>query len=171
MGRGEARWLGPRGQDAGEADCAHRPRGEALNLYLDTSALLKLHVDEEGSPLIRHSVEAATLVGTSAIAYVEARAALARRRRSGHLSSQSHRIVLRALDADWQRYIRLEVTEDLIHEAATIAEHYALRAYDAIHLASAVLLSRRLGGETMFASWDDALDAAAAREGLRRLRG
>jgi uncharacterized protein len=115
-------------------------------------------------------VEAATLVGTSAIAYVEARAALARRRRSGHLSSQPHRTVLRALEADWQRYIRLEVTEDLIHEAATIAENYALRAYDAIHLASAVLLSRRLG-ETMFASWDDALDAAAVREGLRRLRG
>jgi predicted nucleic acid-binding protein len=116
-------------------------------------------------------VEAATVVGTSAIAYVEARAALARRRRSGHLSARSQRIVLRALDADWLRYLRLEVTEDLIHEAATIAEHHALRAYDAIHLASAVLLSRRLGGATMFASWDDALDAAAAREGLRRLRG
>ena len=104
------------------------------------------------------------------IAYVEARAALARRRHAGDLSPADHRRVVEDLDNDWERYIRLEVTEGLLREAAGVADQHRLREYDAIHLASAMLLRARAGGETTFASWDDVLDAAAAREGFPLLR-
>ena len=43
-----------------------------MRLYLDASALVKLYVDEEGSPLVRGAVERAGVVSTSAITYVEA---------------------------------------------------------------------------------------------------
>ncbi len=46
-------------------------------LYLDTSALVKLYVSEEGSEIVRGAVESAGRVATSRIAYAEARAALA----------------------------------------------------------------------------------------------
>jgi predicted nucleic acid-binding protein len=62
--------------------------------------------------------------------------------------------------------VRLEVTNELIREAAALADRYPLRAYDAIHLASAVIARRRLGDDLVFACWDDALSAAASREGL-----
>lgn len=128
-------------------------------------------MDEEGSARVRARVAVADLVATSLIAYVEARAALARRRHAGDLSPADHRRVVRDLDDDWERYVRLEVTERLVHDAAGLADRHRLRAYDALHLASA----RALGGDradpTVFASWDDALDAAAAREGFRVLRG
>jgi hypothetical protein len=58
----------------------------------------------------------------------------------------------------------------MLIDAARLAEVHRLRAYDAVHLASAVILARRPGGETLFVSWDDQLDAAAAREGLRLVR-
>jgi predicted nucleic acid-binding protein len=105
-------------------------------------------------------------VATSSIAYVEARAALARRRRAGDLTPGEHRRLVGELDSDWERYIRLEVTSELIRVAAALADRYPLRAYDAIHLASAVTARRRLGDDLVFACWDDALSAAASREGL-----
>jgi predicted nucleic acid-binding protein len=141
-----------------------------VNLYLDTSALVKLYVAEEGSPLCRKAVADARLVSTSAVAYVEARDSFARKRRERTLSPAAHRRLVRTLDGDWGRYLRIEASEALIHEAASMADRLHLRAYDAIHLASAVLLKNRLAEEVVFASWDHALQTAARREGLRRLQ-
>ena len=140
-----------------------------MNLYLDTSALVKLYIAEEGSPLARAAVGDARLVATSVVAYVEARAAFARRRREHALSSAAHRRLVHTLDTDWGRYLRIEASEALIHEAAALAERHRLRGYDAIHLASALLLKSRLPEAVVFSSWDLTLQAAARREGLRRL--
>lgn len=171
MGGGAApRFCSP-GEGSREVDLRDGDRGPALTLYLDTSALLKLHVDEDGSTLVRASVREATPISTSQIAYVEARAALARRRHARELSPANHRRVLRDFEADWERYLRLDVTEDLLRAAAAVAESHRLRAYDAIHLASAILLRARSDGEVVFGSWDLALDTAAAREGFTLLRG
>jgi len=140
-----------------------------VNLYLDTSALVKLYVAEEGSPLCRQAVADARLVSTSAVAYVEARAAFARKRRERALSPAAHRGLVRALNGDWGRYLRIEASDALIHEAASMADRHRLRGYDALHLASAVLLRNRLAEEVIFSSWDRTLEAAARREGLRSL--
>jgi uncharacterized protein len=66
--------------------------------------------------------------------------------------------------------VRVDVTDRLVHEAADLAETHRLRAYDALHLASALALRRQMDGPPMFASWDDDLDATARREGLPLLR-
>jgi len=66
--------------------------------------------------------------------------------------------------------VRIDVNEGLATRAAHLAETHRLRAYDAIQLASGLLFAERLGDDTLFGSWDDTLDAAAAREGLRLLR-
>ena len=141
-----------------------------MNLYLDTSALVKLYVEEEGSDKVREAVAGAETVATSAIAYVEARAAFARRRRERQLSRSDYHHTARELEADWEHYLLLEVTNSLIRRAADLAEAHALRAYDAIHLASAKLLRERVQGPILFASWDADLLAAAGREGLNLLR-
>ena len=140
-----------------------------MRLYLDTSALVKLYVEEDGSGAVRRAVGQSRPVATSAVAYVEARAAFSRRRNEGHLTAAEHRRVVRDLDADWDRFLRLEVTEPLIREAADLAEAHRLRAYDAIHLASARVMKERLGGTVLFASWDTHLERAAAREGLEKI--
>lgn len=137
-----------------------------MRLYLDTSALVKLYVEEEGSASVRQAVERAEMVATSAIAYVEARAAFSRRHRERRLSSSDYRRMIREFDADWQHYISLEVTDSLIRKAAELAGTHALRAYDAIHLASAKLLRERLKEPVLFSSWDSDLVAAARREDL-----
>ena len=115
-----------------------------MRLYLDTSALVKLYVDEEGSSVVRSAVDQARQISTSAIAYVEARAAFVRRRHEGGLLAGEYRRIIRDLDDDWARYLVVEVTDSLIRESARLAETHRLRAYDAVHLASATAVHGRL---------------------------
>jgi predicted nucleic acid-binding protein len=130
---------------------------------------VKLYVDEEGAGTVRDAAHRAEIVATSALAYVEARAAFARRRHEGGLSASEHRRIARDLDRDWPRYLTLEVVTSLIREAARLAEAHRLRAYDAIHLASATSMQREIGRAVVFASWDAALEGAARRERLEPL--
>jgi predicted nucleic acid-binding protein len=141
-----------------------------LNLYLDTSALVKLYVEEDGSPAVREAVANAESVATAALAYVEARAAFARRHREKRLSPDDYRRTVQELETDWEHYLLLEITSGLIKTAAALAANHALRAYDAIHLAAAKLLRARLQGPILFACWDGHLSAAARREGLALVR-
>ena len=135
-----------------------------MNLYLDTSALVKLYVVEEGAEIVKSLVRDADLAATSALAYAEARAAFARRYREGELARADYRRVVKALEADWRRLLRVQVVEPLIREAARIIDKYGLRAYDAIHLASALELRRGLQAPVTFACWDSQLSRAARRE-------
>lgn len=141
-----------------------------MKLYLDTSALVKLYVEEEGAPVVRNAVAQAELVATAAIAYVEARAAFVRRRHEGGLLTAEYRRIIRDVDSDWARYLVVEVTDSLIRDAARLAEAHRLRAYDAIHLASAAAVHDRLAEPIMFASWDAGLEKVARREGFESLR-
>jgi predicted nucleic acid-binding protein len=141
-----------------------------VKLYLDTSALVKLYVDEEGSPSVRGALDQADFIATSAIAYLEAQAAFFRRRREKGLSAREYRRIIQGLDADWTHYLVLEVTQSLIRDSARFAEVYALRASDAVHLASAVALRSALVEPVAFASWNLALERAAKKAGLKPLR-
>ena len=158
------------GQDPRQTDFRYRDRGAPLILYVDTSALLKVYIDEEGSALVRERVDQATRLVTSALTYVEARSALARRRRASDLRPADYRRTIREFEEGWQRYFRLEVSDAVLSEAARLADEHLLRAYDAIHLGSALLLRSQLQAAVTVLSWDDDLDAAAAREGFGVLR-
>ena len=138
-------------------------------LYLDTSALVKLYVDEEGTATVQDLVTTAELVGTSTIAYVEARAALARRQREDCFSKTSLRRIVHDLDRDWDHYLLIDISDPLIRRASGLAETRRLRAYDAVHLASACLLNDRLPNAVGFTCWDVDLNAAASQEGLKIL--
>ncbi len=51
--------------------------------YLDTSALVKLYVQEEGSDQVSSLVDCSIVIATCKIAFAEARAAFARSYREG----------------------------------------------------------------------------------------
>lgn len=136
-------------------------------LYLDTSALVKVYVEEEGSALVRGLIAGASLVATSRIAYAEARAALARASREGALTETDYRDSITHLKADWPSYFVLEVTEQAVQLAGELAERHRLRGFDSLHLASAVLLTRRVKDCVTFACWDTRLWEAAKSEGFQ----
>jgi len=122
--------------------------------YLDTSALVKLYVREEGSEAVRELVDAVAVVATAKVAYAEARAALARGFREGLLEARDYRLVVAALQDDWARYLALELSDPLIWLAGELAEKHRLRGFDAVHLAAAVTLQARVKGRVVVACWD-----------------
>ena len=134
-------------------------------LYLDTSALVKVYVEEDGSEAVAVALEGAEAACTVRISYTEARAAFARHRREGALTPADLRRVVRALDEDWPTFQVVEASDGLVRRAGALAERHALRAHDAIQLAAALEL-RRGGVSPEFACFDVALLRAARRERL-----
>lgn len=136
--------------------------------YFDSSALVKLVIDEHGSEQAAQLWDGADAVLTSRVAHPEVRAALAAAQRGGRLSAQAHR----QSKADWEELhqaLRLvEVTPQLETDAADLAEQHALSGFDAIHLASALTIAMT---PVVVATWDARLHQAAQAVGLATLPG
>lgn len=137
-----------------------------MNLYLDTSALVKLYIDETGSGQVKMAVNQAEVVATSLLAYVEARSAFARKYREGGISLKEYHYIIESFDGDWERYYAIKVSEKIVKAAATVAERNALRALDALHLASAKALTELASIHITFLGADRQLIEAARAEGL-----
>ena len=133
-----------------------------MNLYLDTSSLVKLYVEEEGSDAIRQLVEEAEWVATSVLSYTEARSAFARQVREGRLTREGHKENREDLERDWSHLLALDLVEPIWREAAVLAETYALRALDSLHLASYLFLMQENPHVPIrFSSFDERLNEAA----------
>ncbi len=141
-------------------------------LYFDTSALVKLYVDETGSDWVRQIYHRpAFQIAFSHIGMVEAASALARRRRMQEISeAQQKRLFKKLLFDVQQRFTIQAVTDDILRIAAHLTQQHPLRGYDAVHLATALELNRVLTANRLpavtFVSADDKLNAAARSEGL-----
>ena len=129
--------------------------------YVDTSSLLKLLVDEEGSDHVGWLWDTAEVVASVSLVVVEACAALAAAERGARLTAAEHRRAKTELDVLVAELTIVGVTEDLVVQAAGLAHSEALRGYDAVHLAAALTV-----GADVLTSADSALCAAAERCGL-----
>lgn len=131
-------------------------------VYFDASALVKLIVSEDGSDLAEALWDGSDLSATNRLSAVEVRAAVAAARRQGRVEAAAPAIAER-----WAGLAETLTLIDpdplLIADACRVAERYALRALDAIHLASALLLAEV---PLVVASWDRRLRAAALESGL-----
>lgn len=135
-------------------------------IYLDTSSLVKIYVDELGSAKVKEFVDSASVVSTSKVAYAEARAAFARKHKEGGFSLNTLQKIVEDLNRDWESYFVIEVTDGLIRSSGDLAGKYLLRGFDSIHLASAVNLKAKTGKEVYFSSNDLKLNKAAEKEGF-----
>lgn len=141
--------------------------------YMDTSALVKRYVDEVGSDWVRATLGQSPPPSVIVVhlVIVEMTSALARRRREGILTPVEYAQVQAAFQSDCLSEYRIVTAVDgIIDEATRLLERYSLRAYDAVHLAAAVVANRHLLADGLapliFLSADDHLNAAASAEGL-----
>ena len=107
-----------------------------MTVYLDTSDLVKLYVDEPHAEAIRALVAQASVVATSVIAFAEARATFARRRWERLMTASETSAAVRQLDADWPRFVAIVADDELGRAAGQLAERHGVRGCDAVHLAS-----------------------------------
>jgi uncharacterized protein len=137
-----------------------------LIIYLDTSSLVKLYVEEDHADKVREWVEEAELAGTCRVAYPETISALDKRFRSGDLSKQDYEFLIDAFSKDWRHFVVLDFNEI---ESAGLVRKYGLRGFDAVHLSSAIMMRRDADLDLCFSCFDEKLNKAATAEGLEVL--
>ena len=94
-------------------------------------------------------------------------ASMYRKKREADLSDSLIRKIVHLFHQDWQSFIRVEINDELNAYIDRVVERYPLRGFDAIHLASAMLVHERLPEDLVFACFDDRLTRAARSEGLK----
>lgn len=129
----------------------------------DSSALVKLLVDEPGSDLAERLWNEADTVAASRLASPEVSAALSAARRAGRLDETSEQKARRAWSSYWTAIDVIELTAAVATDAADLAERLRLGGADAVHVASARTLS---ASDLILVSWDRRLSTAAFEVGL-----
>lgn len=142
-----------------------------VNHYLDTSAMLKQYVDEPGSEWLCARITSATSLTSSQLLVVEAVSAFNRRVREGSLSLAEYQRVRDVFRKDCRTVYQIVApTPAIVDLACVLLERHPLRSYDAMHLATALIVEQSLqrqGLSTLtFLSADDRLNDAATAEGL-----
>ncbi|MES0874668.1 type II toxin-antitoxin system VapC family toxin [Sinimarinibacterium thermocellulolyticum] len=135
-------------------------------VYCDTSALLKLYVDEAHTPSVEALLTRSEAVSVCRIAWAEAQAALARRLREQPDAATAIATARSALARDWPAYVVIEVSQAVVELAGDYADSFALRGYDAVQLAACASFAREVCLPVHFACFDQRLNKAARVLGL-----
>jgi len=128
-------------------------------VYFDSSALVKLVADEEGSDLAAELWDNCDAALASRLAYPEVRAALAAAGRNHDLSISDQDTAEQAWEQYWASVRPVELTAAVERHAGQLARTCALRGADAVNLASALALA---DPDLIIAVWDKRLHAGAA---------
>lgn len=125
---------------------------ESSLAYCDSSALVKLVIDERESSALGATLASYRLLATSRLAVVEVQRATRVANPSPEVARDTERVLGSCLLAD--------VSREILREAAALADA-RVRSLDAIHLATALRL-----GPDVFVAYDERLSAAAEARGL-----
>lgn len=135
-------------------------------LYCDTSALVKLYIEETGSAELKSVVAHSEAVAVCRISWAEAHAALSRRAREIPDDSAVIEQAKIALGKDWPHFVVLEITQALVERAGHYADTFALRGYDSVQLAAAFEAGHIAEIPIEFACFDHRLNKAAEVLGM-----
>ena len=145
------------------------------NFYLDASALAKRYLTEIGSTWLQSLVDPGQDNGIIAadITRVEVAAALsARHRAPGGLSQQDRdnavKLLLQHCNSE---YLMIPVNTTILDQALVLTQNYRLRGYDAVQLATALVINAQLVAASLspltFVAADTDLLSASSAEGLQ----
>jgi predicted nucleic acid-binding protein len=132
-------------------------------VYFDSSALVKLVLDEVGSDIAVALWNACDAALSSRLAYPEVCAALAAAGRNHDLTEAEASATTAEWDVFWASMRPVELSADVVRTAGALASVHHLRGADAVHLASALALGPT---DLTVAVWNKRLHAGATALGL-----
>ncbi|MGH9393644.1 MAG: type II toxin-antitoxin system VapC family toxin, partial [Terriglobales bacterium] len=103
---------------------------------------------------------------TSVLTRTEVASGIARAQRVGRVTGAESQVALARFAAYWPSLARSGVDEELALSAGELARQHELRAYDAVHLATALRVAVISAIAPVFATTDRQLAQAARRCGL-----
>jgi predicted nucleic acid-binding protein len=138
-----------------------------MNLYADTSALIKRYVREAGSEQVVAYFSQYPIIATAALTQAEMASAMSKAFRLRWVDESGILKAWQDFLSHWPAYLRLPVSAGIVERAASLVWRHGLRAYDSLHLASALAWKELTGDEVVFACYDQNLLKAARLEGLQ----
>lgn len=135
-------------------------------IYLDSSALVKRYVEEDGSEKVNLLLGRSRVVSLSKLAYPEILSAFARRYRGKEISKHDFLKSIKSFEDDWDFFSIIEVQEELLPIMKLQIERHFLKGADSVHLASALWLKKVLKENITFIASDNHLLRAAKIECL-----
>jgi len=138
-----------------------------MNLYLDSSALVKRYLVETGSSEVVRMMAEAKRKGTVAISRAEVIAALAKAVRMGALTQEEAESAREVFQREWRRLGRFRITDLVLEMACDLAWKLGLRGYDSVQLAAAALWQATDNEPVVMITFDGRLWEAAASIGLK----
>lgn len=132
-------------------------------VYFDSSALVKLVLDEEGSDVAAALWNACDAAMSSRLAYPEVCAAIAAAGRNHDLTESQASAAATEWEGFWASMRPVELTPEIEQAAGILARTHRLRGADAVHLASALALGV---SDLTVAVWDRRLHAGVGQAGL-----
>jgi predicted nucleic acid-binding protein len=110
-------------------------------IYVDTSALVPLLINEPTSEACGELWDSADSITVTRLAYIEAIAALAMAQGMGRISVEEATEGRSILDNLWPVVDVIELDRELMFGAARLAVVHGLRGYEATHCAAAVAVN------------------------------
>jgi predicted nucleic acid-binding protein len=114
--------------------------------YLDASAWVKRYYQEKGTKWVQELFSRNEPVASATLGVIEVAATLSRKRKAQEITLLQLKQKIEELDDDWVHFVQIQMTRELTISAKEIAHKHALRGADAIHLASAMRLEKRVAG-------------------------
>ena len=137
-----------------------------VQVYLDTSALVKRYVAETGSKDVAELLKNSEYRADSIVTEAEFPAALGKAWRTGGITKRNSQAVLRAWEKDREELLWIQLPQNTARHGGQLAWQDGLRGYDAIHLATALWWQANLGEPLVVATYDRELWRAARKHGL-----
>ncbi len=135
-------------------------------LYCDTSALVKKYAHEKESDDFLKLFMDSEDHAISVVGYAETIAAFHKKAREKSISNTILNQMISRFKNDWITFITINIIESINDEIEKLLTKYSLRGFDAIHVASAIVLKKSINENITFACYDERLLFAAKKEHL-----
>ncbi len=136
-------------------------------VYFDSSSIVKLFFDEQYSELARRVKDETDTAFTSIISYPEVLSAFNRAFQEGCCKKTDIENIRIEFQRIWNNFRWIRVNEKLINSTMGLIFNYNLRGYDAVHLASALIIKDEGDiSDLFFSCFDRNLNKAAKKEGF-----
>ena len=134
--------------------------------YFDTSVIVKNYIREAGSDRARQLLRSHRVV-TSAIAAIETISAFRRNLASKAIDEAGYSVISKRFQKDRAKLAVLELSDNILASAEQYVDNYNVRALDAIHLATAMVMGVRFPKQLPFITSDSNQRAAGLQLGLK----
>lgn len=137
-----------------------------MNIFIDTSALIKRYVNEIGSDTIDSLLSKTDIIYVSIITEIESFSTLRRLLYDKQITKREFLQLSKEIEKDFQFFTIIDFDESVIFLAKSLIMKHGLKTLDSIQLSSAILIKDSID---YFVCCDNRLVTAANKEKLKTI--